>query len=476
MPLHSKFRPRQLGGSELSNNVNYTYRRGVNYKALRGDAPISFRILPAFPLHECVPVVDNSGNQLFDKNGIPLFDKIADGEKLPDYAWFPFVSEEGDPYEFAATLYIARFVGRGDNKSRRSIVSRRTLVELDPSGEVIRQDDPYSEVFQFCDSRDSATWGYLTKPTGTFGKSDYRNPVLPRISKSYLLNIVTTADPTKVQLGEIATVSAMKRLIDDENSLMFALNKHATDEQIAENYLAAYDNGDLTDPEEGNVLTIEKETDKGQASGYDIKLASRFDPAKKRMVFQKMPISEELLAQRYDLSMVQNIVNIPTPEQQVEQIVASINGRTPDGMFHEYTMLKEAFLTSGHEDWAAMVPDPPLAPARGSVRGYSTPEEQADSEAEYEGALGADIPQARQAQQVHQAPRKWVPPVRKAVETAPVEEEARPAIEKVAPPPPPVQNDPVPGVAGEKPSAGNSWIEKYRAKKAAQAAAASQEG
>lgn len=428
----------------------FVYMRGIESRRLYGKQPVSFCILPAFPDH-----VVADGKM-----------KTEDGVEIPSDAWVPFINEDGVMASWCAELQIARFVGHGQISQRRDVVSRRTIVEFDRDGERIAHDDPYWTVQQFCRNRDSATWGYLQKSQGEWGDPNRIGPALPFLKTEFIVNAVTLDAPSKVVIGEISPRSA----VDGLDDLVMAPNKHATDEDLASDYLKGYDNGDITDPSVGRVLVIEKEDDT-RMSKYGIRLSSTFDHAKRRAVYDRMKISDDLLRQRLDLSDISSIVNIPTEEGQVDQLVQLLSGRTPDGMFHEYSMLKEAFLNAGHDDWASLVPEPPQAPARGTVRGYSQEPDDEDpyqDEAEYGGAQPSKATNADAQPSAADLPKRWSPPQKAASPSAP------PADDRQDPDDPPdtaAQESPasVQGVAGEA-QGRPSWVERYRARKAAQVA------
>lgn len=478
-----KFKRNIVAASLRKDSGIYLYKKGVKVKYMRGKDPISFRVLPALPPHTKVPIdgAFEDGRQLVElrykaTRGYECLG-LEDGQKMPNDIWVPFVDEDGILTEWARRIEIASHVGHGEWKSRINILSLRSLVELDAEGEVIEQDDPYWTLQQYVANQGSATWGYLQKTQGEFDDPNKISPALPFLSEVYVMNIVTVDNPNEVQLADLSSKTAITSFMDDKKGLVMMLNKHATDEQIEENYLAAYDNGDVTDPETGKVLILEKGDDKGKNSGYSISLATTFDRVKKKTSYQTMRISPELLEKRYDLSDIHSFMNVPTPEQQVQQLVSALNGRTPDGMFHEYSLLREAL-----PKYASLIPDPPMAPGSGSVRGWSTPEEEeADSEAEYDGALGADLVEKPRA--TGSTIRRWSPPARKEAPKA-RDPEPEPKAEQdgdadqeepagTAPSTAPASG--VSGVAGEKPASASSWMDKYRARKAAQAAASQAE-
>lgn len=419
----------------------FVYNRGIPSVRLYGKQPVSFCILPAFPDHEI-------------RDG-----KMFDGDvEIPSDAWVPFIDEDGNMAVWCAELQIARFAGHGEIKQRRDVVSRRTIVEFDEQGDRIRIEDPYS-VLQAFAKRDSATWGYLQKGQGEFNDPHRIGPTLPFIKTEYIVNAVKVDDPEKVVIGEISPRSA----VDGLNALIMAPNKHVSDEDLARDYLKGYDCGDITDPTVGNVIDIAKEDD-SRTSKYVVRLSESFDRVKRKTVYAKMKISEGLLRQRYDLSDIRSIVNVPTEEDQIEQLARLLCGRTPDGMYHEYSFMKEAFSEAGHDDWAALVPNPPQAAGRGSVRGYSPEQESEEvdedpyvNEAEYDGAAPKEV-------SATDLPKRWTSPAKAApMETHDPDDQPETEVRTPAAQESPKAVSGVPGEAQARPS----WLEKYKARKAA---------
>lgn len=442
------------------------YKPGVEVCRLKGDSPIAFRILPAFPPHARVP-----GKGL-DASGNPVIDMVDEhGDILPPDAWVPFVDEDGRFYEWLVEIRVAGYVGHGNWKQRRDIVSVDSRPDYDDEGNRKRVDDPYWELQQYVRNRAFATWGYLQKRVGDFKTGE--SPVLPFMQRRYLMNIVRTDQVGKVMLGELSASSA----IDALNDLVLAPNKHATEESVKQDYVNAYDNGDVTDPVSGNVFVIEKNVDsgKGQASPYTIKLHSTFDRAKRITTYTVMDV-EKRLPDRYDLTDIEGLVKIPTAEEQVKQLCDLLTGRTPDGMFHEYSLMKEAWANAGHDEWAALVPDPPMAPARGTVRGYEAPPEDAEEPAEDPAEQSAppqapaEEPQRRSARwtpssasssQPRVSTPSYVPPASVPQDDAGAEEPQDASVEAVD------GSKPVAGVAGEASRPAGGWRERYKSKFAA---------
>ncbi len=425
------------------------YKDGVTLCRLKGDQPIVFRILPAFPPNK---VVDGK-----------MIDPQT-GEEIPADAWVPFIDEKQQFFDWITEIRVASYVGHGDWKQRRDVVSRLSLGTYDADGNRERVDDPYWELQQYVKTRGSATWGYLQKAVGEWGSKDRQGPILPFLGRRYLMNIVRMDDLTKVQLGELSTTSAADGLLA-EDGLAMAPNKHATDEMIANDYLNAYDNGDFTDPISGKVFVVEKDLDsgKGSASPYKISFASQFDRVKRRTVYQTADVSKHL-ANRYNLADIESILKIPTCEEQIKQLVGLLNGRDPTGEFHEYSLMKEAWCECGHEDWAALVPDPPAAPgSRPLVAGYRPPEDPVYDEPEEVPEETPKPAPAKPAAGRYNVPGRSAAPVQAP---PPVEEDTLPFPVEETPPEAPAADasKPVEGVPGEATPAPGDWRARYMSK------------
>ena len=132
---------------------------------------------------------------------------------------------------------------------------------------------------------------------------------------------------------------------------------------VAANYLAAYANGDITNPAAMPLFCIEKGHDKGDASGYDLRF--QLDGGRR---IQRLQMTAQVLGARYDMDRPEEFLNILEPEEIVQLLVENLNGRSPAG-YHEYALLKLAFGDK------FKVPDPPEAPgALGTVQSGFEPE------------------------------------------------------------------------------------------------------
>lgn len=301
-----------------------TYRDGVKVQYMRenkskGIKKITFKLLPAF-----------------DQNN-------------PDVrtSYTPSITPDGHISQFAAIMFSVKFAGRGDFKHRRELVSPKTL---DPKATC-----PICILNDFI-SGNKDDWGYLVTDKGDYGTPNFERAALPPIAPAMLANIIDMYDQESgVKIGEFSK-SAFMSLMDRKNGLMFQRNDSVPAELLQQNYMYQYSKGDLTDPNNGLVLVCERRTDKKNFSGYDISVASGPDGRPWRA-----QLTQDQMAQRYNLGDISSIVNVPTEQELVDELVDMLRGRSPKG-YHEYALLKMAFA-----DFGWNVPDPPAAPAATST-------------------------------------------------------------------------------------------------------------
>lgn len=292
------------------------FKDGVKFKYLAGKDPVVFKYLPAF----------NPNN--------------------PDAATSitPFVSPNGEMTDWGTLVYQARFCGHGSGKfgSRQDILSMRTFSR--PGAELF---DPIDHLIRTVGQL-SADWGYLI--TKSQNKDDDR-PALNRPTAHFVADIWDANQPAAgVQIG-ILPPSGTTSLLDARFGLAFQQAANATEDLIRQNYIMAYQVGDLTDPITGPALVCSKENAiQGDFSKYRVGLASDA----RNQIYRPM-IGPQLLAQRHRFSDLSTFMNIPTEEEIINTLVQLLNARSPKG-FHEYVLLKIAF--PNHR-----IPDAPSAPA-----------------------------------------------------------------------------------------------------------------
>jgi hypothetical protein len=296
-------------------NRKFIFKDGVRYRHMTGDSPMMFRIAPAFNPN--------------DTN--------------PGTSYVPFVDDGGSLADFALILRICRFVGhgRGGFGTRRDLLSLKTFEQ--PGEEIF---DPLDHLLKII-NQSAADWGYLIKDRGE-GQNRERS-AYGKSSPHLILNIWDFNQPTVgIQLG-CFTSSACNALLDPKTGLAYQ-RTNIPEEMLKQNYLAGYAVGDLTDPNNGPAVVCAKGKEQGDFSKYKITLLTDMNGG----VVRK-PLTQELLAQRYNLSDPGAIINIPTEDELIDALVQLLNMRSPTGM-HEHALLKMAFPQFS-------VPEPPAAPA-----------------------------------------------------------------------------------------------------------------
>lgn len=290
-----------------SENKKFIFLEGVRFKRMGGKNPVVFRVLPAFD--------PNNNNKAT--------------------SWLPFCLQDGSLTDWGMVVYIARYVGHGQN--------RKDILSLKSFGTDVQ--DPLDILIQTVNA--IPEWGYLTKDVGE-GKSAIRK-ALPRPSATFLANVWDVNQASQeVAIGVFPT-SAAKAFMDSKSGLIYQ-RANLPPEVLAQNYLLQYSVGDLTSPHDGPALCIAKGTDKGEMSSFQVYLAT---DSQHRVV--KRNLTQEMLAQRYDLAQPQSFIDIPTEEDVIKQLITTFNMRSPSG-YHEYSLLKQAFPTYP-------IPEPPSAPA-----------------------------------------------------------------------------------------------------------------
>ena len=303
-----------------ASNRRRTYKEGVRVLYMRenknkGIKKITFKLLPAFD--------------------------PANPDVRTSYT--PSITPDGHLAQFAAIMFSVKFAGRGDYDQRRELVSRRTE---SPTAVC-----PLCILMDFI-KNNQQDWGYLTEDKGKYGTPGFVRAALPPMAPAMLANVLDMYDQgSGVKVGEFSK-SAYMSLVGKQHGLMFQRNDSAPREWIEQNYMYQYAKGDLTDPNNGLVLVCEKETDKKGFSGYSLSVATGPDGNPWRA-----QLTQEQMAQRYNIADVGSIVNIPTEQELVDELVDMLRQRSPSG-YHEWALLKMAFNDHG---WN--VPDPPAAPA-----------------------------------------------------------------------------------------------------------------
>ena len=350
----------------------FIFQKNVNYGDIKGDEkrPMSFRILPAYPEHE--------------------------GALTPEdaMAYVPAVSLVGGAPVVADWAY-AMLISRCYVKGGRSILSRKMVGD---------DNDPLTRVVDFC-SR-NANWKYVVTESGKWGDPN-RVPAKVSVPKrEFLMNVLTLDDEKPgVKVGILKSIMCMYDLCSMKQGREgYALQqREVSDEEYRANPNSIWVYGDITDPNGAPIFKILRGMSNDNRMVTMVKPSLSIDPASGRQRLDRMALTPEQMAARVDLAHPETYLNIPTAEEQVEQILGNLGGRNAEGI-HEYDMLRNVL-----PEYAELIPAVPPAPgAVNQVQGFTPPAQPA-------------IPAAQvQAQAAPAAPR-FTPatPVSPAAPTAP---------------------------------------------------------
>lgn len=351
-------------------NRTFLFQEGVKYRHMSGKDAISFRILPAI----------NPQN--------------------PDLAtsWIQSLDPDGNLTDWGSIIKVVRFVGHGsDGQYRRDLLSLRTFDTPET-----KQDCPLETLYRVI-QEDLGTWGYLTKGIGDQKDPNRIPKAFDRLSSLLVANILDINQAHEgVKLG-VFSVSATQKLISKTDGLIFQVNAApGIEEFIKLNYMNKYANGDITDPTSGPVLVCLKVQGKGDFGSYGIQVQTN----QQTHQVMRRPMDQSLMAQRYDLRDIKNVVNVPTEETLVQSLVELLNGRSPQG-FHEFSLLRLAFPQH-------RIPEPPAAPGLSRVV-QGTGFGGSPGFSPQGGQMGGQVPQQAPAaqqwtQQPPPPPQQWTPP------------------------------------------------------------------
>ena len=324
-----------------------TFKDGVKFSYFKTDdkRPITFRLLPAFEEHPA---------------GTPV-DQLPNGR----LNYMPAVTMQGAHPVLSDWLFRLK-MSRSYIKGSQPVVSRLTLVERNSDGTFVQQDDPLSRVIEFC-RQNKGDWGYLIEDQGKWGDPNRVLAKLPRISDQYLMNVVTYDDDRPGP--KLAVISSYPAIADlcggSEGSEGYAIRqtqREVSEDEYRRNPSSIFEYGDITDPNGAPVFRFIKTQD-GKTS-YHVKTTVETDPSTGRQRIRRDPVSAEDMAARVDLAHPETYINIPTPEEQVKQIVRICSGRNANGM-HESEMLRCAI-----NEYASLIPAV-ATPAAIPVQGFT---------------------------------------------------------------------------------------------------------
>ena len=295
----------------------FIFKEGVQYKHMTGKEPIYFRIAPAFNPQ--------------DPN--------------PQTSWQPFVTADGKATDWGKILRISRFIGHGAGGfgTRQDLLSLRSFA--------VEGQDVYCPLEQLlkCIKQMSSDWGYLIEDRQLGGTKD--RAAFSRPTAHFVVNLVDLNQQTLgMQLG-VFTTSATSALIHAKHGLAFQPDAKATPELVTANPMAMYANGDITHPETGPGLILQKGETQGEYSRYGVGLAVN---QQTRTIYHRAFTAQEM-AERRNMADLASFINIPEETELIEKLIQLLNMRSPAG-YHEWALLKMAFPE-------AQIPEPPAAPA-----------------------------------------------------------------------------------------------------------------
>ena len=295
------------------------FKEGVKTKWLTGDAAILFRILPAYN-HD-------------DRDGAGTVNPAG---------WVPSRMQDGKLTAWGGIVKASRFVGHGHGKgaNRRDFLSPYTFSS--DSDVFCPASVLYATASQY------AEWQHIVEDErDASGRLTQRAP-LSRPGEFLVMNIVELGGVTpEVTIG-CATKSTTDALVSPSKGGLVTQRANVTAEQVAADYLCQWAVRDLCDPTDGPVTYVMK----GERNRYVVGLAE--DPTTK--LLRRHPVDGNVLAARYDLSDLHNILEVKDAEAQVLDLVKTFNTRSPAGQ-HEFELLKLAFGSQ------FSIPDAPMAPA-----------------------------------------------------------------------------------------------------------------
>lgn len=311
---------------------------------------LNFVILPAFPEHD---------------------GELTPDDKATSYARAVELNEDNIPIfsDWVAAIPTSHSFRPG----YYPVVSRYAIREYDDTGHRVHQEDPISKVIAYC-NQFKDEWGYLTLEV--FNAPKEQRPKLPPIRNEYMMNVLMLngdkPGPTLLVTTSMSAILDLVRKPKDgaNNSRGIAWRQaqtRPTDEQIAADPSCVFELGDITDPNSAVVFKCYKSdgTDGAKKNAYRIQPSYVTDAQGWNSV-ERMPLTTDILSARFDLGHPDTFINIPTPEEQVKQIVGMLDGRNEEGV-HELDMLRAAI-----PDYAELIPDVPPAPgAVNQVQGYS---------------------------------------------------------------------------------------------------------
>ena len=295
------------------------YQDGIKALYPKAKTPVRFQILPAF-----------DPSRPDDPQG-----------------WLPAINEVDQKAKFYTMIFASKFVGHGNWRSKRQILSLTSFSpEEDKDVACAGQPCPYDLLFKYVDG--NPEWGYLTEREGSYGSSEYADPILPKLRVWMLLNVVPVGGPCAgVMIGEFPITAA-----DD---LLKAPNKKHPEAAVGLAYepataypglsdlvqrvpSARFRYGDVTNPQGAPVFQVSypPRTDTETRKGYRMSVVMGETEALKRVA------TERELAARRHLERASSFLRILDGQALTDRIAELLRGYANPNGISEVQALQEA--------------------------------------------------------------------------------------------------------------------------------------
>lgn len=261
-------------------------------------------------------------------------------------SWYPHILNAAEDLENPSTFVAIQVskAGRCDFKDKVELLSPKTF-----------DVDAFCPIQAIVDiAKNEAEWKYLvTKKDWAWG-GKFGDTILPEPRNQVLCNVVVPQDqpglPPELRLG-ILEASAITCMQD----MMFDLNVGVSDDELTRSPMARYKMGDFTNPANNTLLQIHSDAT-GQSKGYILEAVLSERRVSRFNLMSYLP-------GRYNLLQLENLINIPSLQDLVDNLAKILNERNERGR-HEYELLHQAL---GH------LPDIllPAIPPAGSVTGFN---------------------------------------------------------------------------------------------------------
>ena len=308
------------------------FKEHVKIKRLKisgAQQEVHFRILPSFGVNDLM--TEGGVTTIKNKRGWNYFKEPQGGTNAKFTTW-------------ARMLFSWNFLGHGSGTggggNRITIIAPQSF---DCGGGQIY--DPVADLRQR--AQKDPQWKYLTEDVMS-GDTRIEAAPIPYLKKELIFNMIDIYDLEKgVQLGLLGK-SGYESLIGDKG-LANSRNFQVREEAVAENPMALWQCGDLTNLATGPVLKLKKEQGKGRYASYMIEMGLTQDQSQ----IATWPISEDFLDQRVVLDDPLTFMNKLTEQQVIDKLVKVLDGLNPITGEHEHVFLKRVFGDRFE------VPDPP---------------------------------------------------------------------------------------------------------------------